>query len=229
VWRFSSVTPKENATPPDGRALAELARRQLGLVTTAQLRGFGLTPGGIAHRVRLASLHRVHRGVYAVGHAALSRDARFLAAVLAVGPDAVLSHRSAAALWELVERGPASVEVTTPGCARSRPGIHVHRVRRLDRLDRTREVGIPVTTVPRTLLDLADVLSEDRLRRVVREAYVRRRVDDRRLGAVVRRAHGAVGRAASPRCSPTGRRRRAASSRTASSTCSGRTDCRARR
>ena len=165
--------------------LAELARRQHGVVTIDQIRELGLRTSAIGHRARTGRLHRLHRGVYAVGHRALTDEGRFLAAVLAIGPSAVLSHRAAAALWRLVDADRGDVDVTVPHRARHQVGIRVHETRRLDLGDRLRLAGIPVTTVPRTLLDLAGVADDRLLRRAVREAYVQRRVDDAALLACV--------------------------------------------
>src|SRR5215212_2302837 len=90
------------AQPPVERALAALAARQYGVVSGAQLQALGVDRNAIAYRVRIGRLHRVHRGVFAVGHGALTRNGRLLAAVLACGDGAVLSHRSAARLWDLL-------------------------------------------------------------------------------------------------------------------------------
>src|SRR5205807_5255346 len=123
------------------------------------------------HRVKVGRLHVVHRGVYAVGHGILTTRGRWMAAVLASGSGAVLSHRAAAALWELLHLvGP---EVSVPSAGRTRPGILIHHSN-LPPDEVTTERRIPVTTVPRTLLDLAAVLGESRLARVVNEAEVRR-------------------------------------------------------
>ncbi|MGH2984486.1 MAG: type IV toxin-antitoxin system AbiEi family antitoxin domain-containing protein [Solirubrobacterales bacterium] len=90
--------PKEGAKRRREAAIVRTAARQHGVVTFAQLRAAGVLSSGIADRVAAGRLHRVHRGVYAVGHSGLSQDGRWLAAVLACGERAVLSHRSAAAL-----------------------------------------------------------------------------------------------------------------------------------
>lgn len=192
VTDLSSDELQERRSPTDV-LLAKLACRQHGVVTVRQLRACGLGDTAISHRVRAGRLHRLHRGVYAVGHAAVSWRGRYLAAVLAVGPHAVLSHRSAAVVWGLVEVRPRLTDVTVARAARSRRGIRVHDVRRLDARDWTRAHGIPVTTVARTLLDLADVLGPGALRRVVREAYAQRRVDERQLHAMLIRARGRHG------------------------------------
>ena len=141
------------------------------MVTRPQLLRAGFADTAIFYRVEAGRLIRLHRGVYAVGHRPPSRHARAMAAVLACGPGAVLSHRSAAALWEL-GRWPRAVEVTTPSGHRHE-GVLVHRSRTLTRADVTRHYGIPVTTPARTLDDLARVLSPTALTRAVNEARIR--------------------------------------------------------
>src|SRR5687768_3919757 len=97
---------KRDTAPGDDAArhlsVARMAARQHGVVTTRQMLDIGFTPATIRHRARTGRLHRMHQGVYAVGHIALPSLARESAAVLACGPDAVLSHRSAAAIWGLL-------------------------------------------------------------------------------------------------------------------------------
>src|SRR3954462_8109168 len=116
--------------PQTVQSIWEHARRQHGVVSRAQLleRGFG--PDAIKHRVRRGRLHPVARGVYAVGRRELTREGRWMAAVLTCGPEAVLSHGSAAALWRI---GPEwRLEITIPlSVARHRPGIVIHRRRGL--------------------------------------------------------------------------------------------------
>jgi hypothetical protein len=103
-------------------------------------------------------LHAVHKGVYAVGYRKLTTHGRWMAAVLAYGPTAVLSHRSAAALWGIRPVPAGKIDVIVPGTSRkNRPRIRVHRARRLDPEDVTVRDGIPVTTLERTLVDLAAV------------------------------------------------------------------------
>ena len=114
-------------------------------------------------------LHRIHRGVYAVGHRGLGEKGRWMAAVLACGPDAVLSHTSAAALWRLLpQRG--FVHVTVRGYARNRAGIRVHRSATLLSSGVTRRAGIPVTTASRTLTDLRRILPEAQFKAALRQA-----------------------------------------------------------
>jgi very-short-patch-repair endonuclease len=120
-----------------------------------------------------ARLHLVHRGVYAVGHPGLTRKGRWMAAVLAAGPGAVLSHRSAGALWTIVSGDGRVVAVSRTAACGRRPGIQIHRVQ-LEADEVTTVDGIPVTTVARTLLDLAGELPRGRLERALDEAEVRR-------------------------------------------------------
>jgi hypothetical protein len=161
------------------------------MISTAQLRACGLDDNAIAVRVRRGSLHRVHRGVYAVGHAGVTREGRFMAAVLACGPQAVLSHRSAAAHWGFMRWEQGSVEVTVPAnCSVRLRGVRVHRSRLLGRRRPLRHDGIPITSPARTLLDLAAVLPAKALRRVARQAQAERRVSIRQLEKVIERSNG---------------------------------------
>jgi hypothetical protein len=160
-----------------GRELAPLARvariagRQHGVVTRAQLRAAGLGDGAIDARVGTV-LHRVHRGVYRFGHRAPSAEAVYTAAVLACGEGAALRRRAAGHLLAIVRRPPPRPEVIAPR-ARRVPGIACARSDRLDPRDVTVHRGIPTTTVPRTLVDLAAVLDDDELARACHEADVR--------------------------------------------------------
>jgi predicted transcriptional regulator of viral defense system len=136
-------------------ALAELARSQWGVVSLVQLRALRLSLGAVKHRTRVGRLRRVHRGVYAIGGAALPREGRNLAPVLACGESAVLSHVSAAVHWGLLSYEAPRPEVTAPASRRGVPGIRLHRTRSLDAREITTHDGIPITTIARTLLDLA--------------------------------------------------------------------------
>jgi very-short-patch-repair endonuclease/predicted transcriptional regulator of viral defense system len=155
--------------------IAALAARQHGVVTRSQLRRLGLGRGAVEHRLDAGRLIRVHRGVYAVGHLPRTRHASWMAAVLACGDRALLSHCSAAALWGVRAWAPARPEVTTRA-QRSRPGITVH-VRRTAPEERAVHQGIPVTSLARTIVDLAHTLDVDELERVVRETDFQRRLD----------------------------------------------------
>jgi very-short-patch-repair endonuclease len=169
----------------DEQAIAELAEAQYGVVARAQLMSLGLGSGAIEHRLALRRLHRLHRGVYAVGQRRLPREARWMAAVLACGEETVLSHRPAGAHWQIV-RDRGVLEVTVPNARRSRPGIHVHRAR-LPADEVTIHEGIPVTTVPRTLFDLAAVLPQRQLERALNEAEVLRLWDELSLDRLLHR------------------------------------------
>lgn len=152
--------------------VARLAARQWGVVSAVDLRACGLSKSEIATRVRRRWLHPLHRGVFAVGHLNLPREGRYLAAVKASGPGAVLSHRSAAALWGFVERyeGLPEVTVTASRTPRHR-GVRAHRTTGLDRAKDVREWrGIPVTSPARTLIDIAAQVSFRELRSAVRRA-----------------------------------------------------------
>ena len=172
-------------------AVAALAARQHGVVSTEQLRTRGLGEGAIRLRVRRRRLLRVHRGVYAVGHARLMPRGRLWAALLACGgtDGAVISHRSAAALWEIAPSPARGVDVTTLRHSRSVAGVRVHRSTSLHPQDVHRgHDGLTMTTVARTLLDLATVLTPTRLERACHQAEIQRRLDARAIHAVLERA-----------------------------------------
>jgi very-short-patch-repair endonuclease len=165
-------------------AIASIAARQHGVVSAAQLRETGLVPSRVADRVAAGRLHRIHRGVYAVGHSNLGNEGRWMAAVLACREPAVLSHQSAAELWEIRRPrarriaaaggrgGGDPVHVTVPGDAgrNRRRGINLHRAATLTPRDCTCHDGIPVTKPARTLADLRPVLSEAEFAAAIREA-----------------------------------------------------------
>ncbi len=174
--------------PPE-LAIARLAARQHGVVTRGQLLDAGLGRRAIEHRAAAGRLYRLHRGVYGVGYVPASPNARAIAAVFACGPGAVVSHRSAALLWELVESAPGAVDVTAPA-ARRRRGVATHRSRAMTGQDVTRQRGIPVTSPARTLVDLADVLDDRRLARAVNEAQLRRLVRPGEIAVALDRASG---------------------------------------
>jgi hypothetical protein len=152
--------------------IAQLASRQHGVVTSAQLGEAGIDKDGVAWRVRTGRLHRLHRGVYAVGHRSLSWRGRWLAAVLASGDGAVLSHSSAVALWEFLRPIQGPVHVTVDAAVRRKPraGIVLHRSRTLTTADVTRRHGIAVTTPARTIRDLRGTIEPYLFRRALRQA-----------------------------------------------------------
>jgi very-short-patch-repair endonuclease len=175
--------------------LAEFANSQHGLVTTKQLMAAGIGRAAISERTRSGRLHRIHRGVYAVGHRGLSLHGRFMAAVLACGERAVLSHGSAAVLWDLLKPldGPIHVSVTSTSGRSRRSGVHLHRCPSLSapvepspspsylqreggrgrRLLTTYRHNIPVTTIQRTIDDIEGVLPPHPVRRAKRQAELK--------------------------------------------------------
>jgi predicted transcriptional regulator of viral defense system len=173
--------------------LADLAETQYGVVTYRQMREMGLSNGHIHRASKASRLRRVHRGVYAVGHKRLPEHGRCLAAVLACEPGAVLSHRSAAWLWGFLPTCPSEPEVTAPGRGHRRYRIRVHRVAALADQDCGTREGIPVTTAPRTLIDLAEVASSRELSRAVDRAKRLHRLDLYSLDRVLSRRNRTVG------------------------------------
>jgi hypothetical protein len=137
----------------------------------------GYSRKAVQRDVASGRLHRLHRGVYAVGHRLVSAHGRCLAAVLACGPNALLSHRSAAWLWGITRYGPAPLHVTSPMPRKPRRLIKLHHSRILTADDRAFEDGIPVTALPRTLLDCAAELPLSQLRRMLERSEERRLFD----------------------------------------------------
>lgn len=175
--------------------VSEIAARQHGVISARQLRSAGLSPSGVSRRVAAGRLHRIHQGVYAVGHSAVSTHGSWVAAVLASGAGgvsagsvltywgAVLSHRSAASLWGLLPSvdGPIDVAVSSAGGRARRRGIRLHRTLTLQSAVVTLREGIPVTTPARTIVDLRQsvsrgssqgFISPKELRRAIRQANV---------------------------------------------------------
>jgi hypothetical protein len=151
-----------------------IAGRQHGVVTLEQLREAGIGRTEVTRRVQAGRLHRLHRGVYAVGHRSLSWRGRWLAAVLAEGDGAVLSHSSAVALWEFLRpiQGPAHVTVGAARRPKPRAGIVVHRSRTLTPRDITRRHGIAVTTPARAISDVRGTIEPYLFRRALRQAEI---------------------------------------------------------
>ena len=171
-----------------------LALRQHGVVARRQLVALGLGRGAVDHRVSVGRLLVLYAGVYAVGHRALTADGHRMAGVLACGPGARLSHRDAAALWNLRDNARAAIDVTTPRRGlRGHPGITLHRVRCIDPRDVTVKDGIPVTTVARTLLDLAEVVPFRQLERAFEAAERMRVLDVNAIEQLVERTRGRRG------------------------------------
>ena len=162
---------KKRAPSEVERRIALVAGNQHGAITIEQLLFAGLSPGAVPRRVETCRLHSVHRGVYAVGHKRLSKEGRWMAAVLACGTGAVLSHRSAAEHWGMLKATAGTVHVSVPSRAgrRRRRGITVHRSSSLTS-QTTSRANIPVTKPTRTLLDLRRTESPDTYRAALRQA-----------------------------------------------------------
>lgn len=182
--------------PPRDVAISALARCQHGVVALWQLEELGLTANAVGKRVAAGRLHRIHRGVYAVGHSGLTRHGRFMAAALACGPEAVLSHRPAAALRNLGLKVGAQVDVTARGSrGRERRGIRVHGAATLIARDVTVVDGIPCTTLARTLLDVAEDATRREVERACDRAEAQRLLDMAAVEDVLSRASGRRGAA----------------------------------
>jgi len=159
------------------------------VVATWQLLPLGYTYRAIHGRERTGRLHRRRRGVYAVGHPRLSLRGEWMAAVLACGPEAVLSHYCAAALWNLQRPPSTRIDVTASSGHRLQ-GVRTHKARSLLQHDRTVIDGIPVTSIYRTLLDQAAQVPEQRLLTTVEDAQRRDLLDMRQLHDLLARSHG---------------------------------------
>ena len=197
---------RESESPPLWLAVSELSGRQWGVVSTVQLRALGVGRSAITRRVQAGHLHRLHPAVYAVGHRALRVEGRRLAAVLACGPGAVLSHRTAGAHRGLLRTDQTRIDVTAPRGRHGAPGIRLHRSRSLDAQDTTTHQGIPITTVSRTLLDLAAIARDGELERALAQAERLRLYDPRAITDLLARANGHRGAAILARatsCEPT--------------------------
>jgi hypothetical protein len=171
------------------RVISALAARQHGVVARWQLLAAGLPVHVIDTRLCVGRLLALHRGVYGLGHVQLRREGHWLAGVLALGPGAVLSHGAAAVLWDIWDGPhlPVHVTVAARGGRRHRRGLVVHRVGDLPTHHVAEHRGIPVTSVARTILDLAATVRGRRLEQVIRRASRLRRFDLCEQQAVVAR------------------------------------------
>jgi predicted transcriptional regulator of viral defense system len=176
--------------------IAQIASRSHGVVTRRELLRAGVSETEIKRRLARGHLIRVHRGVFRAGHIAPSLEARYMAAVKACGEGSLLAGRAAAHLFGLLRRSPSLPEVLTATQRRPR-GVITHRARRVDLearnggwlADATRWHGIPVTTVPRTIVDLAATFDEEELARAVHEAHVRHHTTPAQVDAILSRRH----------------------------------------
>jgi hypothetical protein len=162
---------REQRSTADAR-VPVIAGRQHGVITHEQLAVCGLDKSAVTRRVQAGRLHRWHLGVYAVGHRSLSWRGRWLAAVLAAGHGAVLSHTSAAALWQFLRPIPGPLHVTLGAAVRRkpRPGLQFHRSRTLTSSHVTHRYGIAVTTPARTIEDIRGTIEPHLFRRALRQA-----------------------------------------------------------
>jgi very-short-patch-repair endonuclease len=167
----SASTPRPE---PAERRLVQLAERQWGVVTRAQLASAAVSGGMVTRWVRRGRLHRIYHGVYAVGHRVLRVEGRLAAALLYAGPGAALSHTTGAWWWALRKAATRVIHVTSPRRCRSPEGVHVHGPAEVERVTHD---GLPVTTVERTLLDISPLLPFDDLRRAIAEAEYRGLLD----------------------------------------------------
>jgi very-short-patch-repair endonuclease len=187
--------PRKSAPHRRG-SVAEVAERQHGVVASCQLYSLGFSEGQVRSRVAAGWLHPLHRGVYAVGHSKVTREGRWMAAVLACGPGASLSHKDAATLWLIrpeSQQGPIDVTLRTRAGRRRRTGIRVHRPRRLTDDELSTCNDIPCTAPARTILDLASVISSRPLERAIDEADRLRLVVADDLIEMLRRHRGHPG------------------------------------
>ena len=174
------------------RAIAELAGRQQGNVSRWQLRALGLSAGAVDHRVATGRLHPHFRGVYLVGHTAEARYAREYGATLACGRGAVVSHRTALEVFDLVEPRGGPVDVSILSRSRRRhPGIRLHRQPSLRPEDvGATHAGLPVPSPARALLDFATQATPRELERAFHEALVQRLASRKQVEEAMRRAPG---------------------------------------
>ncbi|MEQ9398318.1 MAG: DUF559 domain-containing protein [Longimicrobiales bacterium] len=188
------------SVPTTEALIRDVARRQHGVVTRAQLMDAGLSRWVVKRRLAAGRLRRLHAGVYLVGPIEPPRAAA-MAAVLAGGPGAVLSHFSAAELWSLRPEAPPDppragtiVDITVPGADRGRrPGVRAHRAAALAPVERTEVEGVPVTTAARTLLDLAGEVGSGELERMVARARRAELTDRSEWPALLSRHRGRRG------------------------------------
>ena len=190
--RGGSVVEAVEAGSERERTMARLAFDQHGVVALSQLIGLGFGVRAVERRVQDGRLHKVHREVFAVGHRRLSQRSYWWAAILAYGDQALLSHRSAAAFWELAKARSSPIDVTAPvgwQGLRRREGIWIHRGK-LHPEDRAEWAGIPVTSVARTLFDYAEVVDFQRLERAWEEADRLKRLRLDEVERVCERGYG---------------------------------------
>jgi hypothetical protein len=177
-------SPQFRRPPSDAEVLA---RARHNVITRVELRALGLSDSGIQHRVDTGRLHRKYTSILAVGRPDVPLDGVFLAATLACGPLAKLSHRSALRKWELRGGGTYRIDVSAPRSIKPKQGIRLHRPLSLDALDTTELDGIPITSVAQTLLDVAAPKYRLDIGKLLHEAEVQQLLDMRAIWAVLAR------------------------------------------
>lgn len=195
--RSQGAIPDANALYGDMRGkmrshhrMAALAGKQHGVVGRGQLLALGWSEDTIERACESGQLHRLHRGAYAVGHVSLSDHGRCLAAVISCGPRALLSGSSAAWLWDLISPCPKIVDVTVPARGHRRRGLRLHHAPAINAADRAMRAGIPVTAIPRTLLDIAASDRPARLERAIERSEQLELFDLRAVEALLGRTRG---------------------------------------
>jgi very-short-patch-repair endonuclease/predicted transcriptional regulator of viral defense system len=180
---------KSQARHPDW-LIAESAERQHGVVSRPQLIELGVSEGGIDLRIHRGYLHRLHSGVYAVGQRQLRTEGMLMAAVLAGGPDAVLSHRSAAVHWGILRRDRGRrIEISTPTARRHIGDVRRHQVRHVTGETGIRK-GIPITSLRRTIVDISGAVPVPGLEAAIREAQYRHGIDSDSLRRLLQEYRG---------------------------------------
>jgi predicted transcriptional regulator of viral defense system len=170
--------------------VGRIAGEQFGVVSREQLEALGLTGEAAIKRALSGRLYRVHQRVYSLTPQVMTKRGVLMAAVLACGPGATLSHNSAAYLWGLVDKWAEPIDVTAPNRrGRSPDGVTAHRDGSLQPIDKTRLYGIPCTSLARTLLDYGGIVREWELRRAVAQAEVLGVLDWRAVRSILRRGH----------------------------------------
>jgi predicted transcriptional regulator of viral defense system len=167
----------------DAEALDAVATEQHGVVSRQQLRDLGLSDTMIARWLEIGRLHHLHRQVFAIGHTAITIEGRLWAALLYAGEGAVLSHTTAAWAWQLIDAEPTRIHITVPGRRSSLPDVRVHHSRKVDRATCR---DLPVTSVARTLVDIAAMLPYRQIRRALAEAEYRNLLEPAEVLAVTR-------------------------------------------
>ena len=192
----SRAHESHNSHDPIDCGVADLAFRQHGVVAGRQLAELGLGASAVCRRVARGRLHRLHRGVFAVGHARLTQNGRFMAAVLACGPDAWASHYCSGVLLELGLGARNLIDVTAHHArGRTLPGIRTHSAATLTAADVDLIDNIPCTTLARTLLDIAEDATQRDVERALDHAERARRLDMRAIDDILTRADGRRGAA----------------------------------